>query len=410
MKKFSSLFLAVLMLYITGVSYVSYAAAGDWNTATANQIYKDTTLDNLQAKSVTLMDFETGRILLSKNGDERYPMASMTKLMTILLLYEAMSQDPDTYNKDTIIRASKNASETEGSKVWLKIGEEFTIDDALKCIFIHSANDVAVAIAEKLAGTEEAFVIKMNEKAQELGMVNTHFVDCTGLTSDDHYSTSNDIALLSRYLIQNYPDALNYSSIRLDYFEDDYRDPFMLLSTNDLIAQKFYPGVDGLKTGFTSAAGYCLTSTIKDPNDPDNGRRVISVVMDEPDVNTRAAESKKLLEYGLDNFEVVNAIKQGTYIKDVSIKNGVSKRVKASAGEDLNILTEKGKSSDFTKSIETDGNIKAPIKKGDKLGEVIYKLDDQEVGRVSVVADEDMAKANGFVLFIRKILSWFGLD
>jgi D-alanyl-D-alanine carboxypeptidase (penicillin-binding protein 5/6) len=269
----------------------------------------------------------------------------------------------------------------------------------LKAVAVHSANDAAVALAEKVAGSEDAFVNMMNEKARELGMKDTNFLDCSGLTDEGHYSSAYDVALMSRELITKHPGITDYTKIWHDTFRNE---TFSLDNTNKLV--RYYDGTVGIKTGSTSKAGYCLSAAAKR-----NNLLLISVVLGEPDSNTRFAESKKLLDYGFANFEIAVVNSKGEEVKEVEVKKGLKKNVKAIFGDDVKLLLNKGSNGKISQEIEVNEDITAPVKAGQKLGEVIYLIDGKEIGRAEVVAKEDVQKASFIRLFSRMILKWFGV-
>lgn len=246
------------------------------------------------SKAHILIECETGKILDEHNKDLKLPMASMTKVMSLAIVYDAISSKKINY--ETNITCSINARKMGGSQVYLEEGETHSLREMLKCITIASANDAMVAVCEAIYGTEEYFVTKMNEKAHELGMFNTHYMDSTGLTDTNHYTTAYDMSTISRYLVQNYPEILTFTSMKEAYFREKTEKPFWLVNTNKLIGK--VKGVDGLKTGWTNASGYCITATAKRDN-----LRLIGVVMGYDNPTVRNTEVVNLLNYGFTNFE-----------------------------------------------------------------------------------------------------------
>ena len=247
---------------------------------------------NLDAKSAILIDYESGKVLYEKDADTRLPMASMTKIMSMLLIMEQIENGSLKYNDKVLI--SENASGMGGSQVFLQAGEEYKVEDLLKCIAISSANDAVVAMAEKVSGSVDSFVKLMNEKAQELGLKNTLFANPHGLDSENHYSTARDMSLIAKELLKH-EDILKFTSIYEDYLTKPDGSQIWLVNTNRLV--RFYDGVDGLKTGYTPDAGYCLTATAKK-----NGLRLISVVMKSSSADTRSKDTATLLSYGFNSF------------------------------------------------------------------------------------------------------------
>jgi len=389
--------IAALLLNLFAVPVLADA---DWDAYNANTVAKiiDTTnVFELKAKASILMDAMSGSVLIENNSHERLPIASITKIMTMLLVMEAIDSGKITF--DDIVPVSEHSYSMGGSQVYLKPGEQFTVTEMLKAVAIHSANDASVALAEKVAGSEEAFVAMMNEKARELGMNDTNFLDATGLTDEGHYSSAYDIAVMSRELIMKHPKILEFTSIWHDTFRDG---KFSLDNTNKLI--RFYEGANGLKTGFTSAAGYCLSATAKK-----NGLQLISVVLGEPDSNTRFAEARKLLDYGFANYETIKVNTKGEDVQEVEVAKGMKTKIKGIYADDVNILLKKGDKGKVDREVRMEEDITAPVKAGQKIGEVIFKIDDKEVTKADVVADSDVERASFIRLFFRMILEWFGI-
>jgi D-alanyl-D-alanine carboxypeptidase len=256
----------------------------------------------VNAKAAVLMAANTGQYIFEKNSHDKLPIASITKIMTMLLIMEALYQKKITL--DDVVTVSEHASSMGGSQVYLAEGEEFTVHDLLKAVAIHSANDASVALAEHIAGSENVFVTLMNEKAKELAMNNTYFLDCSGLTDEGHYSTANDIAIMARELITKYPSIYEYTTIKRDTFRSG---TFGLDNTNHLIGK--YRGMTGLKTGVTGAAGYCLAATASR-----DGMDLISVVLGVESNDMRFSEAAKILDYGFSNYEIVNIDKKGVVL------------------------------------------------------------------------------------------------
>jgi D-alanyl-D-alanine carboxypeptidase (penicillin-binding protein 5/6) len=370
----------------------------EWGSSDISAIAQDNTgIFELKSKSALLQDANTGAVLFEKNSHEKYPIASITKIMSMLLIMEAI--DSGKLSFDDIVPVSEHAYSMGGSQVYLKPGEEFTVTEMLKAIAIHSANDATVAVAEKIAGSEEAFVNMMNERAAELGMKDTRFLDCTGLTDDGHYSTASDIAIMSRELVKNHPKVLEFTSIWLDSFRDG---TFSLNNTNRLV--RFYEGVNGLKTGFTSKAGYCLAATASR-----NNLNLISVVLGGPDSNTRFNESRKLLDYGFANFEKVKVNSKGEQMQQVLVKNGLKMEVNAILAEDVILLLKKGSKGNIESKVVIEENILAPLSEGQKIGRVIYSVNGEELGTADLVSDREVKKASFIRLFFRMALDWIGI-
>ena len=283
------------------------------------------------AKSAIMIEASTGEILFQKNAYEKLPPASMTKMMSMLLIMEEI--DKGTLKWDEQITASEKASSMGGSQIFLKAGEKMSVTDMLKGITIASGNDATVAMAERIAGSEENFVKKMNTKAKELGLKNTNFVNSTGLDTDNHYSSAYDMSLIAKELIKH-EKILEFSSTYEDYLRKDTKSPFWLVNTNKLV--KFYSGADGLKTGFTKGAGYCLTATAKKDN-----MRLITVVMNEPTAAKRSSDTTKMLDYGYNIYTVKNIIDNNTKLKSVKVELGKKTKANITSKETITILSKK---------------------------------------------------------------------
>jgi len=325
----------------------------------------------LNAKSVILMEESTGNILYENNPDERLPIASVTKVMTMLLIMEAV--DSGKINLDDMVTVSENAMSYGGSTMFLETGEQLTVNDMLKGIAVASANDGCVAMAEHLAGSESAFVDMMNEKAKKLGMENTHFMNTNGLDEDDHYSSARDVAIMSRELMKH-ETIFNYTSIWMDTLRGG---KFQLANTNKLI--RFYDGANGLKTGSTSKALCCLSAAAKR-----NDMQLIAVVLGAPTSAERFASAKSLLDYGFANYAVNTQITAGDEVQKIAVEKGVDKEVDVVAGDSCSTLVKKGQEDNITKEIKIDEAITAPIEAGQKIGTMTISRDGE------VIADIDL--------------------
>lgn len=341
------------------------------------------------------MDGITGSILFEHNSRERMPMASIVKIMTMLLTMEAIDSGKISY--DDMIPASQHAISIGTTQLWLKEGEEFSVRDMLKAVAIRSANDAAIMLAEKIAGSEEAFVAKMNQKAAELGMKDTKFLDSNGLTDEGQYSTAYDVAIMSRELLTKYPEIIEYTT----KWHDTIRDGKTSLdNTNKLI--RSYEGIVGLKTGYTDAAGYNLSAAAKR-----NNLLLISVVLGEPDSNTRFKESAKLLDYGFANYELSLVNKKGEEVIKLEVKKGLNKNVTGIFGDDAKLLLPKGHKGNIERKVRVVKELYAPVKKGQKVGEVIYLVNEKEVGKADIVAGSSVEKTTFTRLFIKMLSMWF---
>ncbi|RDE31697.1 D-alanyl-D-alanine carboxypeptidase [Parageobacillus thermoglucosidasius] len=347
-----------------------------------------------EARSAILIERDTGAVLYEKNANEKLPPASMTKIMTMLLIMEAIDKGELSYKEK--VRASEYAASMGGSQIFLEPGEEMTVDELLRGIAIGSGNDASVALAERIAGSEEAFVEMMNKKAKELGLKNTSFQNATGLPAKGHYSSAHDMAIMARELLK-YEDITKYTSKYEDYLRENTDKKFWLVNTNRLV--KFYPGVDGLKTGFTSEAKYCLTATAKK-----NGMRVIAVVFGAPTPKERNAQITRMLDYAFSQYKTHPVLKRNEVVAHANVSKGKKKTVALVTSEPISVLTKKGQSvNKMEKVIKVNKNAKAPIKKGDELGVLILKQDGKELLRSPIVAKENVAEASWWDLFKRTL-------
>lgn len=347
-----------------------------------------------EAMSAILIERDTGAILYEKNAHDKLPPASMTKIMTMLLMMEAI--DEGRLKWEDKIRTSERAASMGGSQVFLEPGEEMTASDMLKAIAIASGNDASVAVAEHLAGSEEEFVRMMNEKAKELGLKNTHFSNSNGLPVENHYSTAYDLAMMSKELMK-YDEITKYTGIYEDYLRENTDKRFWLVNTNKLV--RFYPGVDGIKTGFTREAKYCLAATAKK-----DGMRVIAVVMGSATSKERNRQVTEMLDYSFSQFMTHQLHEKGEIIDEVKISKGEKVKVPLALAESVSVLTKKGEQLDnITKKVNIDENLKAPIKKGDKLGTLTIEKDGKVLSDTKLVAAEDIDAASWWQLFKRTV-------
>ena len=371
MKKFM-LFLILLFVFITPISA------------------EDLTLN---AKSSILIEASTGKILYEKNKDERYAPASMTKMMSLVIIMDNIYNG--NLRLDEMIKTSKNASGMGGSQIFLKEGEEMSVDDMLKGITIGSANDATVALAERIAGSEEAFVKIMNEYAKKLGLKNTHFKNCTGLDENDHYSSAYDMSVIARELVKH-EKILNYSSIYETYLRSDTDNKFCLVNTNKLV--RFYKGVDGLKTGYTDTAGYCLTATINKDN-----MRVIAVVMGEDSSTTRNSEVSGLLDYAYNLYKKDTYITKEEVLGNAKVEKGNVEYANIVTVDDISIINKKEYKRGEIKFELDLKYLKAPIKKGDVVGKIKVIENGNIISEADVTVDKNIDKAGYFTMFIRNL-------
>ena len=327
-------------------------------------------------KSGVLMDVATGTVLWESNAHKRLAPASVTKVMTMLLIMEAV--DSGKIALTEMVTASEAAAAKGGSQVYLKVGETMSVSEMLKCIAVSSANDCACAMAEHIAGSESAFVEKMNEKAAQLGMADTHFVNCTGLDDGEnaaqHRTSAYDIALMSRQLLKHHPDIKKFTTIWMDTVRNG---TFGLSNTNKLV--RFYQGATGLKTGFTSGAGYCLSATAQR-----EGMELIAVVMGADTSASRNAACKQLLDYGFANFALIEP--ELPEPEPVSIKLGKAENVEAILGEKVGILIEKGQKSSVSMDLSVEESVTAQVSRGQRLGTLTVRAGEQILQEVPLVA------------------------
>ena len=352
---------------------------------------------SFQSASQIIMEVSSGEILYANKENEKLLPASVTKVMTLLLTMEAI--DEGRLNYSDKITCTSNASSMGGSQIWFKEGEQLTVEEALKCICIVSANDVSVAMAEHIAGSEENFVNLMNEKAKVLGMVNTHFMNAHGLDEESHYSTAKDIAIMSRELVQKHPDILKYTSIWTDSIRNG---SFNLSNTNKLLTS--YEGALGLKTGSTSQALYNLSALAKR-----DGMMLIAVVMKAPTSKIRQEEVSQLLNYGFSNYQIKKLASKGDIKGKVSVNKNITEEIKAIVKDSVSILIKKGADMQYTANVILHENIMVPIKKGDSLGKVEFlNKEGKCIKEVELVSDKDINKSS-FWEYMTRFMREFGL-
>ena len=346
---------------------------------------------DVAGKSAVLMDAATGTILYEKNAHEKLHPASVTKVMTMLLIMEAIDSGRIDWN-DTVT-ASEAAAAKGGSQIYLKVGETMTVTDMLKSIAVSSANDCACAMAEHIAGSEGAFVDMMNQRAAELGMNDTHFVNCTGLDDDpaakEHLTCAYDIALMSRELLVNHPKIKDFTTIWMDTVRDG---AFGLANTNKLV--RFYQGCTGLKTGFTSAAGYCLSASAQR-----DGMELIGVVMGAETSQERFAACKSMLDYGFANFSLVKPKVSGE--NTVGVKLGISDQVKAVPVENVQLLIDKAQLNTVNIRTELEESVTAPVSQGQRLGTLTIQAGEQILAQVPMVAETAVQRLSWWQIFLK---------
>ncbi len=334
---------------------------------------------SFNAKSVILTEASTGKTLFESNSHESLPPASVTKIMTMLLIMEAIDRGEISY--DTVVTASERAKSMGGSTIFLDTNEKMSVEDLLKGIAVASGNDACVAMAEHLCGSEEAFAAKMNERAAQLGMKDTHFVNCNGLDAPGHFTSAYDIALMSRELMRH-KDIFKFTTIWMDSLRGG---KFSLANTNKLI--RFYSGANGLKTGSTSVAGCCISAAAKRGE-----MQLIAVVLGAPTSKERFAAASNLLNYGFANYGVTQFGEKGSEIRSVAVESGKSGSVMAVAKESSSALLQKSQIKKAKIHINLPKKVKAPVKKGSALGEIIITLDGETISRTDIVASHSVGK------------------
>ncbi len=344
-------------------------------------------------KASILMEASTGAVLSEENADEQLPIASVTKIMTMLLIMERI--DSGQMTLEDIVTASENANSYGGSTMFLEVGEQLSVHEMLKGIAVASANDGCVAMAEHIAGSEEAFAELMNQRAAELGMQNTHFMNASGLDIDGHYSSARDVAIMSRELIKH-DTIFNYTKIWMDSMRDG---KFELVNTNRLI--RYYNGATGLKTGSTSKAGCCLSATAER-----DGMELIAVVLGAENTKTRFAKSSELLNFGYANYSISRQVEKGENMGYVKVRQGVSKEIGAEAIEDYSVLMQKSQPQQIERTVKMKDSVRAPVEKGDKIGEITFSEGENVVKTVDIVASEAVAKKSLARMIMDMIMSW----
>ena len=334
------------------------------------------------ANSGVIIEANSGKIIFEKEKDMKVSVASLTKMVAQIIILEEIEKNRIKWSD--VVTVSRNASDMGGSQIYLEENEKMTVEDLMKGISVASGNDATVAMAEYIAGSEDKFVEKMNKKVQELGLKNTHFINSTGLDEDGHYSSAFDMALIARELIIHHPQILKFSSIYEDYLRKDSERKFWLVNTNKLISQ--YDGADGLKTGHTDAAGYCLAATAKK-----NNMRLIGIVLGEKDSKIRNKETIQLLDYGFKTTKLKTLKKKGSVIKKIALSKANKAYMNAILKDDLNVIEDVSSSKSYKYNISIS-DFDIPIKKGSGIGKIKVLDDDKVVSEQEIVADKSVRK------------------
>ena len=344
----------------------------------------------IKAKAAVLMDASTGKVLMKYNENERLYPASVTKIMPLLLVTEAIDSGKIVLN-DTVT-VSATAAVKGGSQIWLKEGEQMSVDDLLKATAVYSANDACTALGEYIAGSDEAFVKMLNDRAKELGMTNTNFENCTGLddTTENHLTTAMDVAIMSRELLKH-ELIINYTTIWMDSLREGQTE---LVNTNKLV--RFYDGTTGLKTGTTSKAGCCVSASAMR-----EGTHLIAVVMGSDNSSDRFETAKAMLNWGFANYETVTPFVEPLMIPDVAVINGVTDKITPVLSEIDSVLIKKGREEDISRTIDLAVDVAAPVEKGQVLGKVMFTLDNEVVGEYNLTAPEEIKPLTFIIVFTR---------
>ena len=381
MKRIISVLLCILMMIPLSV------------TAFAEE--SDAVTESLTAKSAILMEISSGKVLAEKNADEKLPPASITKIMTLLLVTEAL--DDGKITLEDKVTASSEAASKGGSQIWLKEGETMTVHELIKATAVASANDASTALAEYIAGDEASFVEKMNERAKELGMKNTNFENCSGLddTAESHYSSARDIAIMSCELMKH-EIIKNYTTIWMDSLRDGKTE---LVNTNRLI--RFYKGATGLKTGTTSKAGYCISATAQR-----DGMKLVAVILGSDNSTDRFEDAKKLLNWGFANYSIYKPKIDKSLITDVTVLCGEQDKIVPIVKNPSPVLIKKGTEKEITQRVDICIDVEAPVEKGQKLGAVYFEKDGKTLAECPIVSETAVNK-RGLIFVFTIIWSTF---
>ena len=401
MKKIFVFFLSFLLLFPTVVLAEEISEAPQENATQTQEVEQGQSEENTSlipsAKAGILMDAATGEILFEKTKDEQLAVASMTKMVAQILILEAVESGKIKWSDE--VTASENASGMGGSQIYLSTGETLTVEEMMKGISMASANDATVAMAEYLAGTEVEFVKQMNEKVKELGLKNTQFKNSTGLDEDGHYSSAYDMAVIARELLKH-EEILRFSSVYEDYLREDTDNKFWLVNTNKLV--RFYEGADGLKTGHTDAAKYCLSATAKRDD-----MRLIAIVLGEENSQVRNSETMALLDYGFNTYQMQVVKKKDEVVKTETLEKATKEKIEFVPTTDIGILVKKGEEAkEYTYDIKTD-DLKLPVKKGDVVGKIIVKDKDTTITEGDLTVTEDIDSLSFFALFKKTLQDIF---
>lgn len=352
--------------------------------------------EKADARSAILIECDTGTVMYEQNADERLPIASVTKIMTLCLIFDRI--EAGSLACDDLVQISENAAGMGGSQVFLDAGESYAAGDLIKSIIIASGNDACVAMAEHTAGSQESFVSLMNDKAKALGMENTHFVNCTGMPAPEHYSTARDVAVMSRELIKH-ELFFKWSNIWMDELAHKGGRITGLTNTNKLV--RFFDGCDGIKTGYTSEAGHCVAATVKRDN-----MRLISVIIGGKTSQGRFDDARNLINYGFANYKKTELLQPGMLPDAIELKNGMTDSVRVKPDGLPSVILEKSREGNIEARTDIPQSLNAPVKAGDRVGGIVFLLDGREIAKVNVVADQDGVQATVGEFFSKLIRHW----
>lgn len=368
--------------------------AGTVHAEVSNQVNANVTAQIVGAPSAILTEQSSGQVLYELDADKKMPIASVTKTMTMLLIMEAIESGKIKYTD--LVTASEYAASMGGSQVFLEAGEQMTAEDMLKAIAVASGNDAAVAMAEFIAGTESAFAEMMNKRAAELGCKNTHFINCNGLNeTSEHYSTARDVAKISCELLKH-SDITKYTTIWMDTLRDG---AFGLSNTNKLI--RFYKGANGIKTGSTSAAKYCLSASAER-----DGMQLVAVVLGAPTTAERFGSASRLLDYGFANYSIIKCAEKAGELKPVEVIGGTENTVNAEIDGSKSFIVQKGKADKTETQIIIEEPLRAPVKKGQTIGKVLFKTDGEKAAECEVKAASAVDKLGFAEMYVRILKKW----
>ncbi|MBP3391630.1 MAG: D-alanyl-D-alanine carboxypeptidase [Clostridia bacterium] len=407
MKRHKRQCIALFFLLLMCSPFGALPAQAAFSKTEATEIYKKTKVDALTAKSYAAVEYESGQLILHGGTQEPVVIGGLVKMMTLLLTFEAVASGQITLDTEfTVTKHAQNVSVGK-ARVFLDAGkrERITVRQAVEAVCISGANDAACALAEFIGGDEATFVARMNARAGEMGLTNTHFTDSTGLKTDQS-TTALDFVKIVHALMRNHPESLPFLNMTYGKFQHTStgQPDTEMVSYNPLNRNKFYEASDGGMIGSSQQDGYSICATVSESD-----QRVVGVILGAPDENTRAAEIRRLLEYSVSEYEFRKLCTGGMFVRKVEVKNGKEKRIKTQTATELSVLVHISEVDKITSSVEITEKLSAPVEAGTKVGYVIYSMNDKEIGRVELVTSEEMPKANWFVRFVRMILSWFGL-